>query len=97
MRLDLKLLSTRFSQKKEEPPISQEGVNAYLLEEILTPALYRTDIHLQDIDFTAFDEGDVDELENYYGKLYSAAQGLEQFVQTVARTQPAASSIRSFC
>lgn len=97
MRLDLKLLSTRFSQKKEETPISQESVNAYLLEEILAPALQRTNIYLQDIDFTAFDEDDVDELENYYGKLYRAAQGLEQFVLTVARTQPAASSVRSFC
>ena len=97
MRLDLKRLSMRFSQKKEEPPISQEGINAYLLEEILAPALQRTNIYLQDIDFTVFDEDDIDELENYYGRLYSAAQGLEQFVQTVARTPPAASSVRSFC
>lgn len=97
MKLDLKLLSKRFSQKKEETPISQEGVNAYLLEKILTPSLHRTVIYMQDIDFTAFDEDDVDELENYYGKLYNTAQGLEQFVQTVARTQPAASGVRSFC
>lgn len=97
MRLDLKRLSMRLSQKKEEPTISQEGVNAYLLEKILTPSLHRTKIYLQDIDFTAFDEDDVDTLENYYGKLYNTAQGLEQFVQTVARTQPAASGVRSFC
>ncbi len=97
MRLDLKLLSKRFSQKKEEPPISQEGVNAYLLEEVLAPVLHHNNIYLQDIDFTAFDEDDVDELENYYGRLHDTAQRMDQFVQTVARTQPAASSIRSFC
>lgn len=97
MRLDLKLLSMRFSQKKEEPPISQEGLNAYLLENVLMPALDRTDIYLRDIDFTAFDVEDVNELENYYTSLYHEGQGLEQFVQTVARTQPVASRIRSFC
>lgn len=97
MRLDLKLLSMRFSQKKEEPPISQEGLNAYLLENVLMPALDRTDIYLRDIDFTAFDAEDVSELEDYYSQLYEVGQSLEQFVQTVARTQPVASRIRSFC
>lgn len=97
MRLDLKLLAVRFSQKREEPPIPQEGLNPYLLEKILTPALNRTDIYLGDIDFTAFDAEDVDELENYYNRLYNAGQGLEQFVQTVAQTRPVAGSVRSFC
>ena len=97
MRLDLKLLSMRFSQKKEEPPVSQEGLNPYLLEKILMPALDGTDIYLRDIDFTAFNAEDVSELEDYYSQLYEAGWSLEQFVQTVAQTQPVASRIRSFC
>lgn len=97
MRLDLKLLSKRFYQKKEEPPIPQEGLNRYLLKEILTPVLHRTDIYLQDIDFTAFDVDDVDALENYYGQLYNAGRRLEQFIQTAAQTAPVAGSTRSFC
>lgn len=97
MRLDLKLLSMRFYQKKEEPPIPQDGLNTYLLDKILTPALHCADISLKDIDFTAFDAEDVNELENYYERLYHEGQGLEQFIQTVAQTQPAASSARSFC
>ncbi len=97
MRLDLELLSIRFSQKKEEPPVPQDGLNAYLLENILTPALDGTDIYLKDIDFTAFDVDDIDKLEDYYNQLYSTGRGLDQFIQTVARTLPSASSIRSFC
>lgn len=97
MRLDLKLLSMRFSQKKEEPPIPQEGLNKYLLEKILTPALHRTDIYLQDIDFNAFDVDDVEALENYYDRLFDTAQGLEQFIQTVALMPPVAGSARAFC
>ena len=97
MRLDLELLSIRFSQKKEEPPVPQDGLNAYLLENILTPARDSKDIYLKDIDFTAFDVDDIDELEDYYNQLYSRGQGLDQFIQTVAQTLPSASSVRSFC
>ena len=97
MRLDLELLSIRFSQKKEEPPVPQDGLNAYLLENILTPALDSKDIYLKDIDFTAFDVDDIDELEDYYNQLYSRGQGRDQFIQTVAQTLPSASSVRSFC
>ena len=97
MRLDLKLLAMRLSQKKAEPTISQERVNSYLLEKILTPALNRADIYLGDIDFNAFDVDDVDELEHYYNRLYNVSEGLEQFVQTVAQTRPVAGSTRSFC
>jgi hypothetical protein len=97
MRLDLKLLSMRFSQKKEEPPVPQDNLNIYLWEKILMPALQRTDIYLKDIDFNAFTADDIDALEDYCGLLYDTVQGLEQFVQTVAQTQPAAGSARSFC
>lgn len=97
MRLDLELLSIRFSQKKEEPPVPQDGLNAYLLENILTPALDSKDIYLKDVDFTAFDVDDIDKLEDYYNQLYSRGQGLDQFIQTVAQILPSASSVRSFC
>lgn len=97
MRLDLNRLSMHFYQKNEEPPLPQEGLNRYLLEKILVPALHRTDIYLQDIDFNAFDVDDVEALENYYGQLFDTAQGLEQFIQTVALTPPVAGSARAFC
>lgn len=97
MRLDLKLLSMRFYQEREEPPIPQDGLNRYLLEKILTPAQHHTDIYLQDIDFTAFDVDDVDALENYYSQFYNARLRLGQFIQTVAQTVPVAGSARSFC
>lgn len=97
MRLDLKLLSIRFSQKKEEPPVPQDGINTYLLENILMPTLDSKDIYLKDVDFTVFDVDDIDKLEDYYNQLYNTGRRLDQFIQTVAQTLPSASSIRSFC
>lgn len=97
MRLDLELLSIRFSQKKEEPPVPQDGINTYLLENILMPTLDSKDIYLKDVDFTAFDVDDIDKLEDYYNQLYNTGRRLDQFIQTVAQTLPSASSIRSFC
>lgn len=97
MRLDLELLSIRFSQKKEEPPVPQDGINTYLLENILMPTLDSKDIYLKDVDFTAFDVDDIDKLEDYYNQLYNTGRRLDQFIQTVAQTLPSASSVRSFC
>lgn len=39
MKLNLKLLSTRFSQAKEQLYVPDDGVNPYLLEHILRPNL----------------------------------------------------------
>ena len=80
-----------------EPPVPQDGINTYLLEKVLMPALDSKDIYLKDIDFTAFDVDDIDKLEDYYDQLYSTGRGLDQFIQTVAQTLPSASSVRSFC
>ena len=39
MKLDLNLLSMRFSQAENEPPVPTDGVNEYLLEKILLPCM----------------------------------------------------------
>ena len=97
MKLNLKLLATRFSQAKEEPPASEEGVNRYLLEQVLRPNLAGKLLRLGDIDFDAFDADDVPTLEEYYDRLNEASRDLSQFAQTVGRVPPAAKAGRSFC
>ena len=97
MKLNLKLLATRFSQAKEELPVSEEGVNRYLLEQVLRPNLEGDLLRLGDIDFDAFDADDVPALEEYYDRLYKASQDLAQFAQTVARVPPAPKAVRVFC
>ncbi len=66
MKLNLKLLATRFFQAKEEPPVPEDGVNRYLLEYVLRPNLEGNLLRLGDIDFDAFDADDVPALEDYY-------------------------------
>lgn len=66
MKLNLKLLATRFSQTKDGPPVSEDGVNRYLLEQVLRPNLKGGLLRLGDIDFDAFDADDVPALEDYY-------------------------------
>ena len=93
MKLNLKLLAARFSQAKEEPPASEEGVNRYLLEQVLRPNLAGKLLRLGDIDFDAFDADDVPALV----KLNKASRDLSQFAQTVVRVPPVAKAGRSFC
>lgn len=97
MKLNLKLLSTRFFQAKDEPPVPEDGVNRYLLESILRPNLNGATLCLGDIDYNAFDEEDVPALEDYYTRLEQASRALRQFAQTVERVPPVPDRTRMFC
>ena len=97
MKLNLKLLAIRFFQAKDGPPVPEDGVNRYLLEQVLRPNLEGDLLRLGEIDFDAFDADDVPALEDYYDKLYKASQNLSQFVQTLNRVPPASKAVRTFC
>ncbi len=97
MKLDLKLLSMRFSQMKNEPPVSTGGVNPYLLEKILLPCMNGGTVYLRDIDYHAFDMEDIDLLEKYYNDLSRAGGRLQQLTDTVRNVLPEARKGRIFC
>lgn len=97
MKLDLKLLSMRFSQAKDEPPVPTDGVNKYLLEKILLPCMNGTTILLRDIDYDIFDIEDVDLLEKYYNDLSRAGGKLFQLMETMRNLPPQAQKTRRFC
>lgn len=97
MKLDLKLLSIRFSQVKDEPPVPTDGVNKYLLEKVLLPSMSDSGVYLRDIDFDAFDMDDVNVLEQYYDDLYKAGGKLKQLIETVRKVPPEARKARVFC
>ena len=97
MKLNLKLLATRFFQAEDEPPVPDDGINRYLLEQVLRPNLEGKFLRLGDIDFNAFDADDVPALEDYYDRLYQANQDLSQFAQTVDRVPPVSGAARAFC
>lgn len=97
MKLDLKLLSMRFSQTKDEPPAPIEGVNPYLLEKILLPRMNGESILLRDIDYSAFDVEDIEPLAEYHDELARARYKLEQLTKTVQNLPPAVKKSRAFC
>ena len=97
MKLDLKLLSMRFSQTKDEPPAPTDGVNPYLLEKILLPCMNGESILLRDIDYSAFDVEDIEPLAEYHDELAQARYKLEQLTKTVRNLPPAAKKSRAFC
>lgn len=97
MKLDLKLLSMRFSQMKDEPPVPTAGVNQYLLEKILLPCMSNGTVYLRDINYDAFDIEDIDLLERYYDGLSKASGKLRQLMDTVGKLPPEARKVRTFC
>lgn len=97
MKLDLTLLSIRFSQAKDEPPIPTVGVNSYLLQKILLPCMNGESIRMRDIDYDAFEVEEVDVLERYYDDLSRAGGRLRQFTEAVQNCPPEARKVRLFC
>lgn len=97
MKLDLTLLSMRFSQAKEEPSVPTDGVNPYLLEKILLPCMNGESVLLRDIDYEAFEVEDIDSLEDYYDELSRAGSQLGQLAETVRKCPPEARKVRLFC
>lgn len=97
MKLDLKLLAMRFSQKRDEPAVSEEGINRCLIERVLRPCMRDEPIYLKDIDFNAFDLEDIEDLEKYYCSFLNAANALNQFTAAVGSAPPSACRASSFC
>lgn len=97
MKLNLKLLATRFFQAEDEPPVPEDGVNRYLLDRVLRPCMKGDAPYLSDIDFDAFEIDDISQLENYYNRLIGASRQLGQFTQTVDRVPAAPGNTRAFC
>lgn len=97
MKLDLTLLSMRFSQTEDEPPVSTDGINPYLLEKILLPCMNGESVLLRNIDYEAFEVEDIDSLEDYYDELSRAGSQLGQVTEAVRKCPPEARKVRLFC
>jgi len=97
MKMDLKLLKTRFFQAAEGPPVSTDGVNPYLLEHILKPHLRGKPVRYGDIDYDAFENDDLYRFSEYCEELNAAGSRLDQFTGTLAAIEPEACKKRTFC
>lgn len=97
MKLHLKDLCREFGKAKAEETVPNNGVNLYLLEKVLRPALQGDAPMLGDIDYEQFDLEDIGTLSDYYDNMWKAAEKLGQFVTAAASLDPVPSRERQFC
>ena len=97
MKLDLELLFTNLSRTEEDTGVSRDGVNDYLIDKILFSCMNGERIFLKDIDFSAFDAEDVEELERFYDRMTAPVHQLEKVVTAMRTVDPVAASSRKFC
>lgn len=97
MKLHLKDLCREFGKAKDEETVPNNGVNPYLLEKVLRPALQGEAPTLGEIDYEQFDLEDIGELSNYYESMWRTAEKLGQFVSAVTSLAPVPSRERQFC
>lgn len=97
MKVDLELLAGLLSQLEERPSISREGVNDYLLDQILFPCIKGADIRLDEIDFDAFQAEDAGELIDFYNRMNRQKAHLEELARNVGGIRPTAIRSRAYC
>ena len=97
LELDLDLLSRNLVKAADEPAAPVEDVSPYLLEHVLNRALNGEPVSVADIDFDAFEDDDVEMLEDHYDKLVDAGRDIRQFAVNLIKTTPVASAVRAFC
>lgn len=97
MKLDLKKLCRAFTAAPEEAVVSTEGINEYLVTQVLLPALAGESIQIKNIDCTKFDQEDVRWLAGYYDSLDTQADKLVRFIAPITKIDPIASKKRAFC
>lgn len=96
MKSDLKKFCSLLSLAKE-PPKSGENVNRYLLDHVLTPALNGSGVLIGDIDFSRFDEEDIEFLAEHYDCLEEAQRDAVRLGEQVEKIPPIAGRARAFC
>lgn len=97
MNLDLYVLCQLLQDAKEEEILSTEGVNPYLLNEVLKPLLCGKRLCYGDIDYTQFEADDLRILADHYDRRCSAIHRLETLAGVIAKAAPAACRSRAFC
>ena len=98
MIVDLKMLITELSgAESSKLPIQEYPVTKYLLDNLMNPLITGKTMQLGDLDFSAFDLDDLEDLQEYLNeniRLNNALTGLNQFFY---KAEPQAVARRSFC
>ncbi len=97
MKLHMKELSRAFLRTEASETTPTEGVNSYLLEEVLRPTLRGNPPRLRSIDYDQFTEDDLYALADYYEQLERTCIKLSQFVGAVSAIGATPCRIRQFC
>lgn len=96
MKLDLKKFCVLLAQV-EDPTDPGENVNRYLLDHVLTPTLNGDNVRIGDIDFSRFDEEDIENLAGYYESLCEIQRDAARLRAKMREIPPTAGKVRAFC
>lgn len=96
MKLDLKKFCLLLPQAAGQTKPNVD-VNSYLLDHVLMPALNRDGVRIGDIDFSRFDEEDIENMAEYYDCLCEIQRGAARLRAKMREIPPTAGKVRAFC
>lgn len=96
MKLNLKKFCVLLAQAEDLTDLG-ENVNRYLLDHVLTPTLNGDNVRIGDIDFSRFDEEDIENLAGYYEGLCEIQRDAARLRAKIREIPPTAGKVRAFC
>lgn len=96
-KIDIIRFANNLHAAKEAPTLEPYPVCEYVLRNIYEPLLQGKQVLFTDLDFNAFHEGDIDDLEQRADEEYQMTYKLEKVNRTFCDAVPASLCQRTFC
>ena len=97
MKIDLSMLVKELTALPHTPSPKPDPVPPYVLMHILGPLTAGKSVSFADLNFEAFDEGDLDSLYDTLSAAEDRTDRLDRLRSTFYRAEPSAAVQRKFC
>lgn len=97
MNIDLKLLALGLMEAEEEKTFPLPPINPYVLRHIYEPLLRDETVRFSELNFAAFDDSDLTDLETMLEECGDTERRLASLNGLLCGAPPVSVSVRAFC
>lgn len=97
MNIDLKLLALGLMETEEEKTFPLPPINPYVLRHIYEPLLRDETVRFSELNYAAFDDSDLTDLETMLDDYGDAERRLVHLNELLCSAPPVSASVRAFC
>lgn len=95
--VDFKTLVTKLRATEDQPTFTPPSISPYVRQHIYEPLLRGEQVLFAELDFTAFNSYDINELEDYIGSIMENTTHLKNLNKIFCCVGPVSMTQRAFC